>query len=707
MLTEAKGKTSLFSDEDPQRLKIVCRLSERYRFFHPMLEFIEVFWLRDGFDIICGNPPWIKLEFDEVGIISEKYPEVAIRKVSAPDVRKKRNELFTIDSQLEKIYRAEEIDNTCSGIFLNAYQNYPLLVGQQTNLYKCVLTNGMELMGRDGFMGLLTPESIYDDPKGQPLRRELYKHLMYHFQYQNELRLFAEVDHHTQYGGQLLRSSISSPPRFASLSNLFHPSTVDACFAHDGHGLCGGIKDENGNWNTTPHKERIVKVGEEELKVLSEVFENGADWESAKFTSIHSEVVIQVLEKLSKFPHRVSDVSELIISEGLHETGSVDRGIMKRCTTYPDVEKCELIYSGPHFFCGNSTYKTPRSSCLLNSDYDTIDLSIISDDYVPRTNYIPTITLSDFKGIITGFPKGQDNDGNTTYDLWTDYYKVGFRRMIGSTSERTLSGAFLLKNSLHIGGVVSVTFKNYNYLLEFTGLSSSLVMDFYVKVLGISDIHANRLYPFPLGIEDKYKPALFARILLLNCLTKHYAELWEDMWKEEYKQGSWSIEDKRLKPFASLTEQWQWSTPLRNYFERRQALVEIDVIAAMALGLSLQDLEMIYTIQFPVLQQNENDTWYDAEGKIVFTCSKGLTGVGLDRKRNAKTGMLGWEDIRGEQIDENTYAGISPTHTHTIDPAKSELYGGQQQTFVAPYTRCDRIADYRTAWAHFEKIFNK
>ena len=116
---------------------------------------------------------------------------------------------------------------------------------------------------------------------------------------------------------------------------------------------------------------------------------------------------------------------------------------------------------------------------------------------------------------------------------------------------------------------------------------------------------------------------------------------------------------------------------------------------------------MNYTIQFPVLQQNENDTWYDAEGKIVFTCSKGLTGVGLDRKRNVKTGMLGWEDIRGEQIDENTYRGTMPTHTHTIDPAKSELYGGQQQTFVAPYTRCDRIADYRTAWAHFEKIFNK
>ena len=29
-----------------------------------------------------------------------------------------------------------------------------------------------------------------------------------------------------------------------------------------------------------------------------------------------------------------------------------------------------------------------------------------------------------------------------------------------------------------------------------------------------------------------------------------------------------------------------------------------------------------------------------------------------------------------------------------------------RETYVAPYTRCDRIADYRRAWAHFEYIFN-
>ena len=37
----------------------------------------------------------------------------------------------------------------------------------------------------------------------------------------------------------------------------------------------------------------------------------------------------------------------------------------------------------------------------------------------------------------------------------------------------------------------------------------------------------------------------------------------------------------------------------------------------MALGLTLDELILIYNIQFPVLQQNEDDTWYDQNGRIV------------------------------------------------------------------------------------------
>lgn len=706
ILTDSHAQVSLFAEEDPLRLKIADRLAKRYHFFHPMLEFIEVFWLRDGFDIICGNPPWIKLEFDEKGILSEKYPEVAIRKVSAPDVRKMRDQMFNINPATKVLYRSEEIDTACSSKFMSAYCNYPLLVGQHTNLYKCVLENCMDMASDDnGYIGLLTPESIYDDPKGQPLRRELYKRLRYHFQYQNELRLFAEVHHHTVYGDQLLGPVRSSSPRFASLSNLFHPSTVDACFAHDGHGLCEGKKEKSGRWNISGHKKRIVTFTDKELKVMSEAFEEGCDWESAKLVSIHVEEILDVIKRFSDFKKHVIDYNT-IITEGLNETISVDKKQIIRNTKWAETKNMEMIFSGPHVFVANPYYKTPREQCILNSDYDIVDLSTLSDSYSARTNYIPNIPISDFRNLFVGFYKGQGTDGIISDD-WFSFYKAAFRRQIGADSERSLSGAIIPPNSALIGGVVSVTFDNYDDLVEFSGCCSSTIWDFYVKILKISDVRINRINSFPLGIADKYKPALFVRTLLLNCLTTAYADLWQEMWDAAYKQDTWSLDDNRLKPFDQLHEDWAWDIPLRNYFERRQALVEIDVIAAMALGLTLEDLEMIYTIQFPVLQQNEADTWYDQKGNIVFTCSKGLTGVGLDRKRNTKTGMLGWEDIRGEQIDENTYAGTSPTHTHTIDPAKSELYGGQQVTYYAPYTKCNRIEDYRRAWAHFEEMFNK
>ena len=135
------------------------KYADRYHFFHPMLEFIEVFWLRDGFDIICGNPPWIKLEFNEANIISDKYPEVAIRKVSAPDVRQRIND-FLGNPAMRDLYTSEQYENVGSTAFLNAYCNYPLLVGQQTNLYKCVLENGFQLLSNSGFMGLLHPETV-------------------------------------------------------------------------------------------------------------------------------------------------------------------------------------------------------------------------------------------------------------------------------------------------------------------------------------------------------------------------------------------------------------------------------------------------------------------------------------------------------------------------------------------------------------------
>jgi hypothetical protein len=682
-------KGDLFDNNE--RLRIVAELAGTYRFFHPQLEFLEVFWERGGFDLIAGNPPWLKLQFEEKGVIAEKFPEVEIKKVSAPQVRLLQQQFFA-DAPLKRIYTDELLGIESTAAFLNAGQNYPLLIGQQTNLYKCVLENGFSLLGKQGYMGLLHPEGVYDDSNGGRVRRKLYQRLVFHFQFSNHLGLF-QIGGTRTYGINIYRGG-QKKISFQSINNLFHPSTIDGCFIHDGSGVCGGIKvkgdgEDGFVWNTRPHRERIVNFDEGRLSVLAQTFENHREGQVAKLVSVHAEAIMAVLEKLSEFEQTVSNY-ENKITVCFDETNDVNSGTIVRKTQFPNLSGYEMVYSGPHFFVSNPLYKTPRSICTEKSHYDIIDHQQSEGDFVARTNYVPGIPTEQFSAMIKGFPTGkQDEQGKEIFDAWIDYYKVGFRKMLSQAGERTLTSSVIPPGSSHIHGVISLTFKERNLLMEAQALLSSILLDFFIKTVGSANLSDSRITAFPLGVEEMYLNYLSIRTLQLNCLNKYYAPLWEEIWQDEFKADNWCKQDTRLKPFNTLTPNWQWSTPLRNWFERRQALVEIDVITAMALGLTLEELILIYNVQFPVLQQNEDDTWYDAKGNIVFTCSKGLVGVGVDRPV--------WETIRHLQAGE--------TYEHTI--TKSELYYGKTVVYHAPFDKCDRVEDYRVAWAWFEGVFNQ
>ena len=186
------------------------------------------------------------------------------------------------------------------------------------------------------------------------------------------------------------------------------------------------------------------------------------------------------------------------------------------------------------------------------------------------------------------------------------------------------------------------------------------------------------------------------RGLRLACVSSAYAHIWNRHAPGLSSLG-WSSDDARLTldgP-AQAEKTWCRASALRTEFARRMALVEIDVLVAQAFGLDLDQLIEIYRVYFPVLQENEAGTWYDQQGRIIWTCSKGLPGVGylIDGK---SPGRKAWEKIAIEAPAELTCDAIDDTQP-----------GGPRKItrrFIGPFTQHDRVADYRRAWAHFERL---
>ncbi|MEZ2224743.1 Eco57I restriction-modification methylase domain-containing protein [Microcoleus sp.] len=684
------------------RLGIVAKIAKEKRFFHWELEFADVFADNGGFDFILGNPPWIKVEWDQGGVMGDAEPLYDLRGFSSSELDKiaKAADIFVKSPKLLSTYFFEHEASVGTQNFLNGFQNYPILKGIQTNLFKCFLPQSWQYSNRKAVQSFLHPEGVYDDPKGGQLRSELYHRLKYHFQFQNAYILFP-IAHRAKYSINVFGQQQKNLS-FYNISNLFSAKTIDASYEHDGKGMVGGIKTDDNQWDIKGHEKRVLTINKKALSLFAQLYDvEETPAEQSRLPAIHSQQLLSVLEKFTTQSKRLGDFrGQYYPTVMFDETNARKTNVGKdetiiRETCFPKTEN-QWILSGPHLYVGQPLYKTPRRICTEKSHYDALDLTNLPDDYLPRTNYIPGCYTDEYQRRIPNVSWLEEKE--SVPKKVTDYYRLVFRGMLPSANERTLIGAIIPKNVSHTNAIRSYIFSKQikHQFLMFGSLTCSIIYDFLLKTTGKSNLHQT-LDDFPLVYGTDFDDSIIIRFLSLSSLTNHYAELWETCYIHEFNQDTWTKNDLRLNNnfFKNLTPNWQRNIALRTDYERRQALVEIDVLAAIALGLTLDELITIYRVQFPVMRQYEKDTWYDQNGRIVFTISKGLVGVGFPRK--GKKGELGWEDIKDMKTGTVERTIIDDT-----------MPGGPiERTIIyqAPFDRCDREEDYHIAWEAFEKRF--
>jgi hypothetical protein len=295
----------------------------------------------------------------------------------------------------------------------------------------------------------------------------------------------------------------------------------------------------------------------------------------------------------------------------------------------------------------------------------------------------------------------------------TQYFRHCHRNYVATAAERTLAPVILPPGCAHIDTVYSAVVRNIEHIQRIGSSMASVVFDFFVKSTGKNHVRDEVALQLPLLAAHFGRDV---RYLALTCLTTHYAPLWEQVYDIAFTDQQWSQPDNLRLPqdfWQDLTRDWTRHCALRSDYARRLALVEIDVLVAQALGLTLDELLLIYRVQFPVMQGYERDTWYDINGRIVFTISKGLVGVGLPRKGSrtspktkittpdgkVRPGNHGWEDLYKDDkwlVPDGTVV--------TMEVTDDTLPGGPRQvtrTFKAPFARASREDDYRVAWTFF------
>ncbi|MGQ4731488.1 hypothetical protein ACUN3E_27925 [Streptomyces sp. Ju416(a)] len=708
-------------------MRVVRDIAEEQGFLHWELDFAGIFESEaGGFDLQVGNPPWVRPEWKEDPALAEYEPWFMLTEKPKTEVKNRRRA-----NELERVkvreYLLGELTSTVSmATYLSVSATYPLIAGTKPDLYRAFMCEVWDHIGRRATAGMVHPGTHFAGEKEARLRAAAYERLRVHGGFVNQRRLFPEpVGHSAEFGVHIYGEPGCID--FVSLSALYSPETLRLSFTAIDDDEAPGVKFQGG-WDERPHPKRVVRVTPETLARWQRFVGESGPLEFTRLLAPVSTAEDAAIDALGTYSLRLRHYDPEI-AVGYDESASkkpkfgpsgnialidYNTGMDDQADYFAESWE-EVVLKGPQIGLANPLFKQPSQG---SGEVRGLDPMLMDDDVLPETEYRRVAPRDVFLGaqerwpeprkfadllssesevvaarselsVARGVELGEVTDAMVRKHLrgkvskpYTEFYRLAWREMIAPDTERSLYTAILPRGASHTLVIRSASVGDARLDVLTSGLWSGIPCDYLLRTSGVDHLNAAHAAGMPAPHEEHpLAAALLLRTLRLNALTAAYAGLWAQLYDPKWSgYEPWAVHWPQMKTeLHQVAPTWQRDTPLRTEYARRAALVEIDALAAVWLGIDADTLVAMYRARFSIMQDFDRVIWFD----------------GSERKIAGKHHTYGFGQTKDHWTQFAAYQEAYEKDPETTVPVPDG--------YTAPFYKADREREMREAHAYFKQ----
>ncbi|MFJ5927925.1 hypothetical protein ACIQF6_35560 [Kitasatospora sp. NPDC092948] len=704
-------------------MRTVRDIAAEQGFLHWELEYAGVFaGPGGGFDLQVGNPPWVRPEWKEDAVLAEFEPWFMLTDKPKAEEKALRREDELGQREVQEYLLREATSTVTTASYLASAPVYPLISGSQPDLYRAFMCEVWDHASVGGTAGMVHPDTHFAGDKEAKLRAAAYARLRVHGDFVNAGNRFfpPPVGRSSHFGVHIYGSA--GEIAFDSLSWLFTVDTLrmSAAAVVDKDDEDPGVK-YRGDWDERPHPKRVIRVTPDTLRRWQRLAGDSGPLEHARLLTPVSTAEDPAIDALGRYPLRLGAL-EPEITRGYDESGAKKAkfgpGKNVRLIDYntgiDDQEDYhaasweDVILKGPQLGVANPMFKQPSQG---GGETRGLDPQALVDNAVPESEYLRVAPVGVFLG---------EQDHWTDWDRYEEllasekerlaarlavarkrkvepevvaeaeieeflrdkagvphsrWYRLAWRERVAPDTERALYGALIPPGTTHIHAVRSACFVTSRLTVLAAGFMAALPVDYLLRTAGVGHLDVAQARRLPQAQPDHpLAPTLLIRTLRLNCLTTAYTDLWQELYDPKWPgYEPWAIQWPGMRTeLHTVTPSWQRDTPLRTEYARRAALVEIDALVAVWLGIDADTLVAMYRARFPIMQDFDRVTWFDANERKI---AGDRYTYGFDQTKEH------WQQF--EAYQENPEANPVP------------------DGYAAPFYKADREREMREAHAQF------